>query len=206
MSRKSRHRKAGKDNNNEDASQQGVWIRSAPDENGRYHVVIETDEDTVFPMTSESAYIWARQIMAAACAAEHDAAIVRQVADMGISQEGMVHLMTEVRADRAEQVPLPMIPDLLLIPGVSHRTGDGFLTLRIKGRDVGEWSVSAARIHALALLTAVEYAVLDGAYLRALTKFGADEPDAMAAVANLGPYRHGPPDGDGELAPEAVNL
>jgi hypothetical protein len=38
---------------------------------------------------------------------------------------------------------------LSLIPGVSHKTGKGFLTIHLDGQPIGQWSVPDAREHAL---------------------------------------------------------
>lgn len=166
-----------------------VWIRSYADEGGHYHVVIEADDDTSFPMDATAAYGWAREVLSAVAAAEYDAAVIKQLHSTALGAAAIAQVVQEIRADRAGEVPLSMVPGLSMTPGVSQRTGEGFLVLSVRGTAVGQWEMDAAREHALALLTCIEVAVLDGAYLRALEKFGLEPQTALHVVSQLGEFR-----------------
>jgi hypothetical protein len=166
-----------------------VWIRSEPDEKGYYHVHVEVGKDRTYPMDGPTAYAWAREVLSAVAAAEYDAAVLKQMLDLGTDDEGAALMVTELRVDRAAEVPLSMIPGLAMRPGVSQRTRQGFLTLVLDGEPVGQWEMNDARQHALALLMAIEVAVLDGAYLRALEKTGLERKLALHAISELGKHR-----------------
>lgn len=169
-----------------------VWIRSHPDEQGIYRLVLEMGPDDSIPLTRALADAWAREVLSAVAAAEYDAALVRQMRAMGLDDGAVVVMVQEMRADRAGETPSSLIPGLSLTAGVSARTGDGFLTLARHGKPVGQWSMDDAREHAVTMLTAIEVAGLDGAYLRAAEKFGLDRNRALQAVDDLGRFRGEP--------------
>lgn len=177
----------------EDEELGSVWITSAPDEAGHYHVAIETDADTSFPMDVTNAYAWAREVLSAVAAAEYDAAVVKQMRiKLDVPQEAIGLIVSEIRADRAAEVPLSMVPGLGMTPGVSAFTGKGFLALSVRGKRVGQWELEDARQHALALLLAIEVAVLDGAYLRALENIGLERNQALNVIDDLINFRDPP--------------
>lgn len=166
-----------------------IWIRSYPNEKGHYGVVIEVGQDRTFPMDAVAAYAWAREVLSAVAAAEYDAAVIRQMHHLGLDDHGAASVVSQIRADRAEEVPLSMIPGLSMKSGVSARTRQGFLLISLDGEAFGQWDMDQAREHALALLTAVEVAVLDAAYLRALLRTGLNLDLALRAIAGLSKYR-----------------
>lgn len=167
-----------------------VWIKSEPDEAGAYHLYLELGEDDVVPLGMEEAYGWAREVLSAVAAAEYDAAVLRQIQSLDLPVEAAVEMVRTIRDDRAEHIPISMIPGLALIPGVSAFTGNGFLRLERHGKAVGQWEMDDARQHALSVIEALEVTVLDSAYLRALEHtVDLDRGRAMAVVGGLAEHR-----------------
>jgi hypothetical protein len=170
--------------------QEAVWIKSEPDENGAYHLYLELGPDDVAPLNAATAYGWARQVLSAVAQAEHDAAVIAQVRSLGMPVESAAAIVSGLRADRAPSIPVDAVPGLALVPGVSSITGRGFLRLERHGKPVGQWEVQDARVHALAVIEALEVTTLDSAYFRALTgRIGIDRNRAMQVIGDLGRHR-----------------
>lgn len=168
-----------------------VWIRTEPDLDGVYRVVLEVDDDNAYPLDEKAALQYASEILRSVAIAGYDAAVIAQMTQAGggadNAQEVAVQLVSELRADRP---PAARATPLSLLPGVSAFTGKPFLHVQINGRTVGEWSSEAARRHALAVLEAVHVAELDSGYLRALRSLiNLDEPTARAVVEDLVNHR-----------------
>ncbi len=167
-----------------------VWIRTTPDLDGIYWVVLEIDDDTSHPLPVASAMVHARAVLAAVARAEYDAAVVRQMTKVGkAGDKDHRHAATLVGMMRNDRPPIEWPSPLALEPGVSAFTGDPFLHVMIRGRIVGQWTIPDARDHAIGVLEAVEAAYLDGGYLRALRTAGIDDPQARAVVDNLATHR-----------------
>jgi hypothetical protein len=167
-----------------------VWIKSEPDERGAYHLHLELGEDDVVPLDAEAVYGWAREVMAAVAAAEYDAAVMRQLQSLGVEQRAAAELVQMMRQDRAEHVPVSLIPGLALVPGVSAFTGNGFLRLERHGKAVGQWEMNDARQHALGIIEALEVTALDSAYLRVLQgNVSLDRDRALVVVGALAQHR-----------------
>lgn len=169
---------------------ESVWIKSEPDEAGTYHLYLELGPDDVVPLGVEEAYGWAREVLSATAAAEYDAAVLRQLKHVGIDKEAVVEMVRLMRDDRAEHIPVSMIPGLALVPGVSAFTGNGFLRLDRHHKRVGQWELDDARQHALGVIEALEVTTLDSAYLRALEHHaGIDRGRALQIVTDLANHR-----------------
>lgn len=166
-----------------------VWIKSEPDDTGTYHLYLELGPDDVVPLGVTEAYGWAREVLSAVAAAEYDAAVMRQIRSLGLPQQGAAEMVQLMRADRAEHVPVSMIPGLALVPGVSAFTGLAFVRLDRHGRPVGQWEMDDARQHALGVIEALEVTALDSAYLRALGHIGIDRGRALQVVTDLVNHR-----------------
>jgi hypothetical protein len=165
-----------------------VWLRSEPDQTGTYHLRLELGPGDVVPLDTLAAYRWAAEVLAATAAAEHDAAVVAQLTALGVKDSVAAGVVTALRADRPGSGAA--VPGLALVPGVSHRTRDGFVLLERHGEPFGQWDLDAARHHAAGVLEAVEVALLDATYLRALTGLvGLDRDRALAVVADLANHR-----------------
>lgn len=166
-----------------------IWIKTEPDLDDVYHTVLELGDDDIVPLDADAAYRWAREVLSSVARADYDAAVVKQAESLGMPREGIGMLVQELRDGRAGDLPLSAT-GLRLIPGVSHRTGKGFLILEHKGEQVGQWELEEARTHAMHVLEAFEVAQLDTGYLRTLTKyFGLGSDRARAVVAKLVDYR-----------------
>jgi len=172
-----------------------VWIRTVPDLDGTYRCVVEIDSDTSHPITRDTASVYAGAVLQAAARAEQDAAVIRQITKVTASPERAVEVVRLLRGDRP---PIDWPSPLRLEPGVSSRTGEGFLLVRIgDGDPVGQWTPAAAREHATGVMESVEVADLDGAYLRALRTIGIDETRARNVVDDLAGHRSEGEDGRG---------
>lgn len=167
-----------------------IWIKSEPDDQGVYHLYLELNADDVVPLGPDEAYGWAREVLSAVAAAEYDAAVIRQLTDgLGLPLDSAVLMVRSMRDDRAEHIPVSMIPGLALIPGVSASSGNAFLRLDRHGKPVGQWEMDDARQHALGVIEALEITTYDGAYLRALARIGIDRTTALQVIGDLAQYR-----------------
>lgn len=174
----------------DEPDEDAVWIKSEPDDDGTYHVYLELGPDDVIPIDSAAAYGWAREVLSAVAQAEYDAAVLAQAVALGLGDDAAAELVIDLRADRAEHVPVSLIPGLALIPGVSQATRKGFLRLERHGKAYGQWEPDDARRHALGIIEAFEVSILDSAYLRLLQhRIGAPPDTARAAVGALAKYR-----------------
>jgi len=173
-----------------DEGERKIWIRTAPDLDGAYRVSVEFDEDSAFPMSEETAAQYAHYVLAAAAAAEHDAAIVAQLSELTGDMKAAAQIVVDLRADRPA---MTAVSPLSLEPGVSALTGEPFLKVSVAGEPAGQWTTGDAREHAIAAMEAVHVADLDGAYLRVLR--GAvqlDEQRARGVVGDLINWRKEP--------------
>lgn len=167
-----------------------VWIKSEPDNDGRYHLYLELGPDDVVPLDQEAAYRWAREVLSAAAQAEYDAAVMRQLKWTGAEPQDAANAVVFLRERRGNTVPISAVPDLALVPGVSAFSGKGFLRLERRGKSVGQWDIADAKTHALAVIEAYEVTILDSAYLTFATKeIGADWNTGLAMVTDLYRFR-----------------
>lgn len=167
-----------------------IWIKNEADEHGTYHVYLELGEDDVIPLGVDDAYGWAREVLSAVAAAEYDAAVLHQTLALGLENEAIAEVVTQLRADRAEHVPVSAIPGLALVPGVSAATRVGFLRLERHGKPMGQWELEDARQHVLAVIEAFEVSILDSSYLRMLERvIGIERDRALQVVADLHQHR-----------------
>ncbi len=172
---------------NEDVD--SVWIKSEPDENGRYHVYMETGPDQSIPLDADAAYGWAREVLSAVAQAEHDAAVIKQLRRVGTDVDSAAHLVADMRQDRAEHIPISVLPGFAIKPGVT-REAKAFLVIQRNGEPIGQWDMDDARAHALNVLEAIEVAPLDSAYVRILTsKVGISHEVAQTMVHALADER-----------------
>jgi hypothetical protein len=167
-----------------------VWIVSAPDDAGVYHLALEVGDDRSVPLKPDEAVAWGRNVLWALNAAEYDAAVLKQMTETTGDQSAAAHLVKAVREDRASSVRVGGHLGIDLVPGVSAFTGKPFLHLMQDGKLIGQWTPDDARQHALAVLQAVENLGADTAYLRALEQHvSLDRPTALAVISGLAEYR-----------------
>lgn len=160
----------------------GVWVRTSPDVFGVYRCVVELDDDVSHPIDRDTAPAYVGAVLQAAARAEYDAAVIGQTAGFDGSPQTGGFVVQQLRDARPEILwPSP----LSLTPGVSHRTGEGFLDVGVGGRLVGQWDCGQAREHALRVMEAVEVAGLDRGYLAVLHGIGVGDSEARAVVAGL---------------------
>lgn len=166
-----------------------IWIKTQPDIEGTYRVVLETGEDASIFLDEHAAMAYASEILRAVASAEYDAAVLAQMSR--IAQKGEVDEMSAMVVTdlRQERPPLQWSTPLALVPGVSHRTRKAFLTVELNGLAVGQWDLKDAREHAAFVVEAVHAADLDNAFYRLMRKMDVDDPTARSAVGNLAKHR-----------------
>ncbi|WP_068924990.1 hypothetical protein [Planobispora rosea] len=168
-----------------------IWVASdlAPD--GTYVTAIHYSGDRSRILDRAAALAYAAEIHRAAVCAEHDAAIIRQLTSLGLPMEAGGHTVRALRADRPPLDDAATAP-LRLVPGVSARTGAGFLDLYVDGKQVGQWDPVDARGHASYILDALAAADLDAAYHRYLiSDHGLDADSAKAIIGGLAAHLAG---------------
>jgi hypothetical protein len=166
-----------------------IWVQSdlAPD-GSTYVTSIHYDADQSRILTPETAYAYVAEVFRAAVMAEHDAAVIRQLRAMNITLKEAAGIVAELREDRPPLDDAATAP-LRLVPGVSLRTGDGFLAVHLGDRQIGEWEPDDARDHATNVLSVQTAADLDAAYRRYLVgSAGIDHDRALAVINDLAQF------------------
>jgi hypothetical protein len=132
---------------------------------------------------------YALAVLDAAHRADYDAAVLRQMRALSLAGDAAAALVvTDLRPARPPQRATGT--PLSLAPGVSQRTGDGFLTVHLDGEPIGQWSVPAAREHALAILDTVVVAPLDASYHQLMTgTLDLDDGRARGIVEDVAKHR-----------------
>jgi hypothetical protein len=168
-----------------------IWVISDVHPDGSYRTTIQFDQDTVLPLGAGHARRYAAAVVRYAAYAEHDAAVVRQMhGKLGLPLAEAAAVVAELRQQRAGEPPANDTAPLALEPGVSGRTGNAFLVVRVKGKVISQWTPDDARQHAVHVLDVLAGVDLDTAYYRYLhTNVGLGEPQARAAVGDLINFR-----------------
>lgn len=156
---------------NDDTS---IWVHTDPNDDGTYVATLELAPGLSVALDHDVAHAHAAHVLAAAQRAEYDAAIMGQLVHAltvkGEPKEQALQYaaksLDDIRQTRPE---LPASPTpIRLLPGVSVFTGQPFLVLFVREEEVGQWSVSDARQHALFVLETVDAAELDNGYFKAI--------------------------------------
>lgn len=169
-----------------------VWLRSSPDIDGTYRLTLEVDQDSAYTLDSATAAAWADYVLATLARADYDAAVIRQLTEVCSAdpeaKQIAVQMVGDLRKDRPELTS--PLPELVITAGVSVFSGDGFLTIRHRGKSLGQWELDDARGHAAGVIEIRHGVELDSAYLRGLIGvIGLDEGRARAVVGDLGKWR-----------------
>lgn len=164
-----------------------LWMASEPALDGTYIVAFNWG-DRAWARTPAECLTYCLNVVTIANRADHDAAVIKQLAALGLPAMEAARLVVDIRADRPEII---LDGPLQLEGGVSS---DGefrpFIALVMDGEKVGQWDVQQAADHATGVLSVVATADLDQAYLRTLTGVvGLPDGTARAAVGALGQYR-----------------
>lgn len=160
-----------------------VWLRTEPDIDGTYRLSLEMTEDESVFLDRQTALAHGSYVLAITGAAEFDAKVYRQLAELTGDPKSAAQVIGDLRADRA----LPEPPTrLVLTPGVNS-AGRPFLTVSLAGSPpFGQWELADAREHARAAIEAVHVADYDSGYLRALTGLvGLDQRTARNVIDAL---------------------
>ena len=175
----------------------------------RYRVTIAFDKDHWVYLDREEGLSYASAVLSAATAAEYDAAIFAQMRTrLGVRDEAIAEVVRLFR-ERRPPVRRPLAStswghgkkarnnptDVMeLVPGVSAYNGKAFLLVKIKDKEVGQWTVEDAREHASWVLESVTVAEYDTAYfgllLAELLGTG-EEGRASQIVAEIEDFREG---------------
>lgn len=165
-----------------------IWVRSDVAADGTYVLAMETDDDTSFVLNRDTAVAHVLGVIQAAQEAAYDAAVIHQlVVKVGADIEATAEVVKGMRADR----PPVVIPGpLTLVPGVSQKTQEPFLTIWVHGKAVGQWTVADAEQHATYVLGALTVADLDSGYYRTLVgALGLDDGRARNIIDDLANHR-----------------
>lgn len=169
-------------------SEDGLWVQSDVAADGHYVATVNAG-GRAWALSHDEARAYAAAVVRACAEAEHDAAVVRMLAALGLDREAGGLLVGELREDRAGADTAATAP-LTFTPGVSAFTGEAFLHLALDGQGHGQLDPAAAREHALYVLETPAVADLDRSLFVKLTDgLGLDEARARAAVARLGEHR-----------------
>lgn len=167
---------------------QAIWVQSDVLPDGTYVTAIHYDDDQSRILDRAAGLAYVAEVFTAAVHAEHDAAVVRQLTGLGLDLESAARAIAELRADRPPLADAVTAP-LRLVPGVSAKTGNGFLHIHLGEVRVGQWDPDDARDHATNVLSVLAAADLDAAYCRYLVgTVGIGLPRAQAVVGDLGNY------------------
>lgn len=161
-----------------------VWVRTQPSASGKTYVVsIDFTDDLSVTLKPSEAAAYAAAVLAAGMYAAHDAAVLVQLTELGLTT---VEAAGAIRTLRDSRAPVPTTGTALALePGVTAE-GKPFLVILLAGEREGQWTVADARTHAQHVLEAVHAADLDAAYRRYLVgTVGLDEATAIAAVNDL---------------------
>lgn len=135
----------------------------------RYVPCIALNDRILINLTRETALSYAFAWAEAIARAEHDAAVIRQVADLtGDNYEGFMVVAVGLRADRPPLDAAAVAP-LRLEPIVSRRTGRGLLTVFLDDEKLVQLDGAAVFDHIGKVLPAVASCALDDAYHQFLT-------------------------------------
>jgi len=166
---------------------QEIVVRSDVAPDGSYVVAMEFGPDESFILDRQGARDWATSVIAAAAAADYDAAVLRQLSAIeGMEREHTAQIISDLRAER----PATRTGPLELVPGVSNRDGRGFLTIHLHGKVQGQWELDDALSHALAVVEVEAIVDLDATYRKVLVGLvGLDDLRARNVVAQLEEHR-----------------
>lgn len=156
--------------------------------------------------TEDAVYAYADAILCAASAAEYDTAVLRQMQSFfKMSTEDAASMVIEFRKHRPPLLDpfarasahgqgakraIRATGILSMEPGVSAFTGEPFIALFVRGKQVGQWECAVARTHAMNIMQTAQAAKWDTAYLKYMTNVvGVDFPQATAAVHFLAEHR-----------------
>lgn len=180
------------DMNNDETT---IWIQTEPSVDGSTYIVTLSVGDFISALTPTTAVTHARAVLQAAQRAEYDAAVYAQILDTigkqnDTSAEEANQLAAQVIVDlRKDRAPAGDAAPLELSPGVNQK-GKPFIGIHINKKQIGQWKVSQAREHALAVLEVSEAADLDAAYHRALRGLiKVEDHVARNVISGLAQYR-----------------
>lgn len=170
-----------------DHDHDGLCVSSDVGPDGTYVLTVTTGPDTVFVLDYEAALRYVTHVVGAAARAEYDAAVIAQLASLGVPTPEAGLLIRQMRADRP---PLASEWPISFEGIVASKTLRPEVTIQADGEPVGQVGTGALVEHALNVLDAVNIAELDNAYRRHLVGVvGLNDDSARAAVAGLDEHR-----------------
>lgn len=165
-----------------------IWVYSDLTPSGDYALAIQYSEDGMFYPKGPAAY--ARQVIAVAVRAAHDAAIMgqtRYIGDGDISDTEIYHsTIGPLREDRPPLNDAATHP--LVFTGImAARNGQPYIHVHTAGGEpIAQWTFAKAMSHAAHVLAVIPAVDLDNAYRRHLTgTLGIEPGRAQAVIADL---------------------
>lgn len=166
-----------------------VWVTSEVQPDGSYAVTVAFTDDVAVTLDTTRAAEYAVAVLDAVQAAEYDAAVLAQLHGLGLAEKAAATFIAEDLRPKRPPLRETGTP-LELVPGISHRDRRGFLGVRIGGEQAGQWELSDARSHALAVLECAVAVRYDAVYHAALTGLlNIDDGKARAIVQDIGEHR-----------------
>jgi hypothetical protein len=165
-----------------------VWVLSDVAANGEYVLTVHFNDDIAFPLNGSADRLdYAGALLTACGAAEHDAAVFKQLkAMMDIPEPEAMHYVIDLRKRRAGTSW--KAGPFTLTPGVNRR-GKPFVACEINGT-TWQWSTGQAREHARQVLEVGSIVDHDANYRDFLIEaFELDRELAMQAVHLLQQHR-----------------
>lgn len=176
-----------------------LWIISDVLPDGTFAPSLTDGGDRAVSLCDGRAAGYATAVASAAARAQHDAAVLRQITELGTkrtdadyAEESAFFVVSELRSGRADLV-CGLEPDVSVLPVLVKPESTPGVMVTMFGVD-GFMDVGQAMEHAAWVLAATEGAELDRRYCEYLQRhIGLDEPTARGAVGDLGEWLN---DGD----------
>lgn len=160
----------------------GMTLESGKLPDGTYQVVLSRGDEH-WPIPREQINDYVAGVMAVASWADHDSAVLRQLVSIGLQPKEAAQAVFALRVTR--RPPPGNTWPLELGGGVSS---DGefrpFVSIHLAGQPVGQWTVTEAQEHCVAVLGLLATVDLDDAYSDYLVQAVGIEPGRASNVVN----------------------
>jgi hypothetical protein len=173
------------------ATPSAIWVISDVALDGTYITTVHADDDTAITLDRDQAVAYAMAVMSAVTRAQYDAAVIAQMAHIGLPLPAAAQAVRGLRADRPPIDDKATAP-LRFEPIVKSKSRQPVIHVHLGDRILTEWTPAETQGHAMYVLQVAAGVDLDAAYRRYLVgPVGMDDPTARAVVGDLGKYLSG---------------
>lgn len=152
---------------------------------GEYTVQISRGDTHIGTLTVSAARKYVEAFNKHIAYARYDAAVLAQLREAKIDNQGIYVVMQALRKVRGT-VPPVLTKPIRVTPIVSSRTGEAVLQCEVEGVEGWQFSAADAIQHVRQVIEVAEGSQLDRLYYRVLrTAIDLDEPTARAMVGSL---------------------